>query len=714
MFEVCEHAWRRRWRPWRAGAPLIACLAAAVLAMHAVAQTDETYDVVVIGGSSGGIGAALGAARLDARVALVEDTPVLGGMLANGISNIDSYSYESLSGVFEEFRLAVLAHYAPLMETDPFFKPGKVGMPPHMDGRAFAAHEAHKGGRWEPHVAARIFQQMAARHPKLTIYHNRFATEVLKTGHRVSGVVTETEAGDRKVLRAPVIVDATHEADIAAWAGAPYRVGREARSALEPHAGQVFFFNSTGEFLPGSNGRQDRAIPSSGLRLSIQHYRPEEGDAHILKTPPPGYDPTKYEHTGYGGGIGVPHRKAEMNANPIGNELQEVNWTWPEATRAERQRLYELYKNHALGFLYFLQHERGATHLGLPKDEFTDNGNVPYRIFVREARRIEGEATMTEADLNPFILGRGLEPPPQPSSIAIGHYPIDAKPVRPKTDLTKPDKGDGDFYLVNVATAFQVPYGAIVPKNVDGLLVPVALSATHVAFSAIRMDATWTVLGQAAGVAAALSAKRGVTPRELPVADLQRELIKQKVKLAFFWDVDADHADFDVIQLLAVRGVALADADRRFRPDDSLTRAEAAGLLYRAFGLWPSVSNAHFADVPYTHPAFREIETLFDNGVLQALGIEPRWRAEGGYDGRKHAGFRQLHHFGPFDPDKPVTATELRSMIQIILTRTVTSPEGVPPHLPDPKPSVEATTDQTVPVKRGEACRLVWESLPGH
>ncbi|MBI5686617.1 MAG: FAD-dependent oxidoreductase [Verrucomicrobia bacterium] len=687
--------------------PLKTVSLAALLLAANLALGDETFDVVVIGGSSGGIGAALGAARLDARVALVEDTPVLGGMLANGISNIDCYSYESLSGAFEEFRRAVQKHYAPLVEKDPFFKPWKKA-PNHMDGRSFQANEPRLGGRWEPHVADAIWKAMAAKHPKLKVFYRRFATEVLKNGNRVVGVVTATEKGERLVLRAPVIVDATHEADIAAWAGVPYRVGREARSPLEPHAGQVFFFNNTGEFLPGSNGRQDRAVPSYGLRLCIQNYPADAGDAHILKTPPPGYNPKKFTHASYGGQPSMPNKKSEMNVNPVGNELQQINWVWPEATRVERKRLYETYKNNALAYLYYLQHEKKFTHLGLPKDEFADNGNVPYRIFVREARRIQGEATMTEADVNPFILGRGLEPPSQPTSVGIGHYPIDAKPVRPKTDVTKPDKGDGDFFLVNVAAAFQVPYGAMVPVGVDGLLVPVALSATHVAFSSVRMDPTWTVLGQAAGIAAAMSAKRGIAPRALPVDALQGELVKQKVKLAFFWDVDADRSDFEAIQLLAVRGAARANAERCFRPDDPLTRAEAAVMLYHAFGFWPSVSNAHFTDVPWSHTAFREIETLFDNGVLRALGVEPRWPAAGGYNAGKHAGFTQKHQFGAFEPDKPVTVAELCGMIRIIESRTVSSPGLAGPQIPALAASAGG---EAKPLTRGEACRVVWEKL---
>lgn len=674
----------------------------------AEARRVERFDVVVVGGSSGAIGAAIGAARLGVSVALVEDTPVLGGMLANGISNIDSYSYESLSGLFEEFRQAVIQHYAPSFDTDPLYKATGT-MPTHIDGKSFAAHEPKHGGRWEPHVSDRILKRMAEPYANLRIFYRRYATGAILNRHRVVGVTTAGEAGEPIDLLAAVVIDATHEADVAAWAGVPYRVGREARSELEPHAGEVFFFNHTGEFLPGTTGRQDAAIPSSGLRLCIKRYTEADGTRHIMTSPPPGYNPENYVHTAYRGErTAVPNGKAEMNSNPIGNELQQINWNWPEASREQRRALYQRYKEHALGFLYFLQHERKLTHLGLPLDEFVDNGNVPYRIFVREARRIEGLETMTEADINPFILGQGFVPPLRPTSIAIGHYPIDAKPVRSKTDFSTPDKGEGDFFLVNVATAFQVPYGAIVPRAVDGLLVPVALSATHVAFSSIRMDPTWMSLGQAAGIAAALSVKRNCQPRDLPVELLQRELLEQKLKLVFFWDVDAARPDFRAIQTLAVRGVVVSSPDRRFRPDDPLTRADAAGLLTRAFKLWPSVSNAHFQDVPYSHPAFRDIETLFDHGALPAFGIEPHWPQEGPYNAAQHAGFRQKNTFGTFRPDDPVGAHEWTALIDTLTENSRWSPSSnAAGH------ARSARHDVGAPLTRGEACqRLMGRMSP--
>lgn len=633
----------------------------------------ETFDIVVVSGSSGGFGAALAAGRMGAKVALIEDTPVLGGMLANGISNIDTYSYESLSGIFEEFRARVRQHYRPVFDTDPVFRNRQA---PPRDYKGRQSNAPQEGGRWEPHVADRIFKEMIAPHANVKIYYNTWATGAIMRGNRIVGVTTGDKYGNRRRLLAKVVIDATHEADVAAWAGAPYRVGREPRSPREPHAGEIYYFNGSGEIMEGGSGAQDRAVVSYGLRLCIKHYTAEEGDGHILRQPPPGYEPEKYRLAGFGGEISMPGSKTEMNANPAGNELQLVNWPWPEGSRAERLKLYEIYKNHALGFLYYVQHERGWKHLGLPRDEFTDNGNVPYRVFVREARRIEGEATMDEADVNPLVPGRGLMPELRQDSIAIGHYAIDSKPVRPKTDASTPEKGEGDFFLANVAMPFQVPYGAIIPKKIDGLLVPVALSATHVAFSAVRMDPTWMALGQAAGTAAALAIRGGHPVRQVPVESIQAELIRQKARLMFYWDVALDHPAFAAIQRLSVQGVVQGYPDRLFRPGESLSRAELASLIVKRYGLWPSVSDLHFGDVPWSHWAFREIETMFDNRLLGAFGVEPRWPKAGDYMGKTSAGFARSGpgSFGAFDPGRPVTWGEFVSVLRDCEERSIDSP----------------------------------------
>jgi len=625
----------------------------------ASATKKEMFDVVVVSGSSGGFGAALAAGRLGAHVALLEDTPVLGGMLSNGISNIDAFSYESLSGIFDEFRLRVKEHYAGDAATDSIFRM-ETRKSMFLDGRSQQSNLPSDGGRWEPHVAAEIFRSMVAAQPNVEVFYNQVPTGVVMQGNRITGVTVQDKSGRSRTFRGKVIIDATHEGDIAAWAGVPYSIGREARSALEPHAGRVFYFNWTGEMLPGTTGEQDRAIPSSGFRLTVEDYAAIGKQAPMIASPPPDYRAEDYMASGeYRFYESVPHHKTEFNVNPVGSELPGGNWDWPELKPLERIRLQSLYRNHALGYLYYLQHDRGHTGIGLAADEYTDNGNVPYRMFLREGRRIHGEATMTEADVNPFVLGRGLTLPFHEDSIAIGHYPIDAKAVREKTDLSTPDKGDGDFFLANTMQPFQVPYGAIVPQRIEGLLVPVALSATHVAFSAVRMDPTWMALGQAAGTAAALSLREGTSVRHVSLPDVQASLLQQHCRLVFFWDVPLAEPYMQAIDRLSLLTGEDGGDKHEFLPDAPLTRAALANWLVHAEHLSPSVSNQHFSDVPWTMPAFREIETLYDAGQLSAFGVIPQWPNFGRYDQAKFGGFSQAMGFTAFHPEQQVTWSEL-------------------------------------------------------
>jgi hypothetical protein len=643
--------------------PLLSFISCSSLAQSSLKPA--SYDVVVVSGSSGGFGAALAAGRLGAHVALLEDTPVLGGMLSNGISNIDTFSYESLSGIFDEFRIRVQQHYASERNTDPIFRMRKEPSP-FLDGRSQQSNLPDHGGRWEPHVAAQIFREMIAATPNVEVFYNEIPTDVVMQGNRIAGVKVRGKSGEDRTFLGKVVIDATHEGDIAAWAGVPYSIGREARSAVEPHAGQVFYFDWTGEMLPGTTGGQDRAIPSSGFRLTVEDYGAQGKQAPLLQQPL-GYSAAEYNASGsYKFSESVPHYKTEFNVNPIGSELPGGNWDWPELKPLQRRQLQDLYRNHALGYLYFLQHDRGHTEIGLARDEYTDNGNVPYRMFLREGRRIHGEITMTEADLNPFVLGRGLTLPFRRDSIGVGHYPIDAKAVAAKTELATPDKGDGDFFLANTVQPFQVPYGAIVPQRVEGLLVPVALSATHIAFSAVRMDPTWMALGQAAGTAAALSVRQGTTVRALPVQDLQMSLLQQHVRLVFYWDVpltDPYFASIDKLSLL----VGYDGGDKReFHPEQPLTRAALAQWLVSAQQLSPSVSNQHFKDVPWTMAEFREIETLYDAGQLAAFGVVPQWTRFGSYNQNKFGGFMQAMGFTEFLPNQAVTWKELLETLRAL------------------------------------------------
>ncbi|HEX2099739.1 MAG TPA: S-layer homology domain-containing protein, partial [Candidatus Synoicihabitans sp.] len=193
------------------------------------------------------------------------------------------------------------------------------------------------------------------------------------------------------------------------------------------------------------------------------------------------------------------------------------------------------------------------------------------------------------------------------------------------------------------------------------------------------------------------------------IEGLQKALLRQNLKLAFYWDLDVSHPHFTAMQMLTLRGVLLRDEDRRIRPDEPLTRAEAAQLLYRAFDLWPSVSNAHFSDVPYQHPAFREIETLFDHGALVHFGIEPQWPKEGPYDAAQHAGFRQRNNLGELKPDLPVTADEFARLIDHLATGAGPLRERRATSAVPRSAAVDAIGGQLL--TRACACEVLWRVI---
>lgn len=193
----------------------------ALVALAAGSRGAQDFDVVVVGATSAGVGAAIAAGRQGMKVALVEETPTLGGLLANGLSNTDLRSPGGSSGIFEEFRLRSKKYYTENFPEDPAIK--KVRF-------------AREGFRYEPHVADRIFKQMVAEIPSIWVYYGRIPTRVLKSGKRVTGVVTaDLEGAGEITFRAPVTIDATHEGDLLPLAGAQFRLGREPRTREEPH-----------------------------------------------------------------------------------------------------------------------------------------------------------------------------------------------------------------------------------------------------------------------------------------------------------------------------------------------------------------------------------------------------------------------------------------------------------------------------------------------
>ena len=277
--------------------PALVLLTATINTAAASNQAND-YDVVVIGGTPAGVAAAIAAARADKTVIIIEQAPCLGGVLSSGVLRLDDKHVKSNSGVMEEFRQRVKAYHRTEMADDPLVLAHMKQNPPMRWNIA-------EGRAWEPHTAARIYAEMVAEHPKITSRFNEVAVDVKMKDDRVTGVITRERdnkgtLGKKYSYTGKVIIDATYEADLAEFADIPYRIGREARSKEEPHAGRIYttYFRKVPDtlpatILPDSTGEADHRSQAFTYRITAKDYGRPDHPYH-LKEPPPGYDPAKY------------------------------------------------------------------------------------------------------------------------------------------------------------------------------------------------------------------------------------------------------------------------------------------------------------------------------------------------------------------------------------------------------------------------------------
>jgi hypothetical protein len=512
-----------------------------------LAATIHAEDVVVYGGTPGGIAAALAAARLGRSVALVEYHDHLGGMMTSGLGKSDVENRAMIGGLFIECVQRVKQHYV-----------ARYG------AESENVKLCHDGYYAEPSVAEAVFEAMIRELPEIRVMKGwRLRSAAVANNKIESAEFVNRRDGTSRKLRGRVFIDATYEGDLYAAAGAEFRLGRESRAEFgEPHAGVVYFDYQAREFLTGTTGAADDRLPAYTYRLCLTT---DPANAHRLTEPPPGYDRTSY--LGYfvdlkagrlagpkvfkpGRGYNpahfntlvralsvtdIPNRKTDVNINPrpLGFPFCEENRGYIEGDDAARQRIRDRHRELTLGLLWFLQndaevpeaHRKLANVLHLPRDEFTDNGHFPFQLYVREGRRLVGEYTLTEHDITGVGQDRSLRE--HPDRIGVGEFPIDSFPARKRQPADTIVLEGYLGMLDHITRPYEIPYRIMIPKRVDGLIVPVAASTTHVAFSSIRMEPAWMALGQAAGVAAHLAIEDEVEPRMVAIDTLQAALAKQ-------------------------------------------------------------------------------------------------------------------------------------------------------------------------------------------
>lgn len=542
--------------------------------------------MLVYGGTPAGIAAALAAASDGDKVLLVEPYSWVGGMLTNGLTHADYRTFEGLTGAFLDFSRRVELHYRDAFGAD-----------------SPQVKESMRGTQAEPKVNRAIFEQMLAEQPRIKV-QRRWALEGVKCSSEAMGDVAGRirtveialffdESGKRHSVAARFFIDATYEGDLMHAAGAPYRVGREGREEF-------------GESLAPAT--PDLQLQGYNFRLTMTR----DPENRVTPTAPEGY--RRKEFIGvlpllesgkitklFGKGPpaifkaqipSLPNGKFDINDvshGPVRLSLPGENWGWPDgdggvAIRAgiadsprdeppgprlrappfsrlgvglPRSAIFAAHMQWNAGLLYFLQNDdavpkkfRDETReWGWCRDEYPANGHLPEQLYVREARRMIGAHVFSEKDTDHAsgdaraVLHR--------DAIAMGDY-------GPNCHGTAHDgsrfggKHTGEFY--KRVPPYQVPFGVLLPREIDNLLVPGAVSATHVGFCALRLEPIWMSLGQAAGHAAHLAIAARSTVQRVSVAKLQERLHGAGAATIYVSDVPPGHADFAAVQWWGAAG----------------------------------------------------------------------------------------------------------------------------------------------------------------
>lgn len=506
------------------------------------------YDLLIIGGTSSGTSAAVTAARLGMTVAMVEDTNRIGGMASNGLGATDMRNMSRANGFFEDFRQRVITWYG------------------SGDGRFY-----------ESRAANAIFKDMVYAHPGITRYMKSEVVKPILSGNKVLGaVVRDNTTGKTGSLLAKISIDATLTGDFAAACGAPYRTGREPRTPEEPFAGVLYYDPKNEVILPHSTGEGDNKQQSYAYLMTWKDYG-EKGAPLIEK--PRFYDPETYRYSpewdktwNYLYGRLPSGRKFEINQHPFGTDWPSINHDFPEASEERRQEIADMYRDRALGYLYFMQNERGHRNLGLADDEYLDNGNFPHQLYIRECKRIMGEYIYTQADI---MNARQIH---RVDSITIGDYPMDSHATEDIKDPTRPDKGEGEGWLKSFTPWFQVPYGVLVPKKVENLLVTNSVSGTHWGYGALRMEPVRFGMGMAGAAAAYWSILYSKPLRQINPAWVQDKILSHDAYINWNSDVDRNTRHFKAINFLGARGVSV---NEDFNPGAPLIREHALVVINR-------------------------------------------------------------------------------------------------------------------------------------
>ena len=652
----------------------------------------EKYDLIVVGGTPGGIACAVRAARGGLQVLLVNPLQHLGGFVTSGAGGWEAPYDGHRSPLFSEVLNRISNFYRDKYGAD---SPQYLASLPHPESRKHIDRP-----KVEPHVAELIFEQMLAEEKALTVLKGYYVRSVKREARRLEAVTLAEMNGDGVVrAEAATFVDATYEGDLIAAAGAAYQLGREPRSKYnEPHAGVIYstervlppgqegfskdaaegrlklrnFHHATGPLLATSTGEGDSSIMSYNYRLILT----KDPSNKVPVKKPANYDPGASKKVSNGSFIPSLPNLIPNKPNVVPNIPNEkIGWNggrligpqneYPQGDWKTREQISRLYLDTMLSLLWYYQNDPAAPEAdreywkdyGLAADEFADNDHVPYEIYVREGRRLVGRHVFTEHDA---VVAPGLgRTPIHTDSVAITDWPMDSVAC-----VERGGEGgyaDGIFFLSEESRPAQLPYKSLLAQETDNLLAPVPISASHVGWGALRLEPVWMQAGEAAGFAAALAKQHRTTPGELNPETLMRTLAENRFMVSFFNDIDANSSEpwVAAVEYFGTKGF-FGDYDARPHEELGVETAQSWLRTFERLLTGKSYSaTEEAAKLPRTEGAGISA-AAFNELLAQTL---------------EKSGRNPSPSTGTFDKDAPVTRAEACEILYRILK---TSPAKVP------------------------------------
>lgn len=604
---------------------------AVALAMTACSADKADYDVdiCVYGGTSAGVIAAYTAAKSGKTVLLVEPGRHLGGMTSGGLGYTDIGNKFVVTGLARDFYRRVGAYYGKLEQ-------------------------------WvfEPSVAEAIFNGYIERGDVDVLYSRRI-TAADVSDRRIRTITLESsdnpESEPTVKVRAREFIDCSYEGDLMAHAGATYTVGREGNDLYGEHyngvqvmRGHQFWDPIDPYVIPGDStsgliwGVNPGPVAPAGTgdgKVQAYNYRvclTDNPENMVEITEPDNYDPARYELAlrlhevsprksvyDYFIWSRMPNGKTDINnGGGISTDMIGMNWEYPEANYARRAEIVKAHEDYTKGFFYFLGHDERVPEFmrkemlkwGYPKDEYTDNGHWSYQLYVREARRLVGEEVMTEA----HCVGEKVAPDP----VGWAAYTMDSHNCdRQVIDGVVKNEGNVE---IGGFPPFPISYRALVPKRdeLTNLLVPVCLSASHIAYGSIRMEPVFMVLAQASAVAAVLAIDGNCPVQDVEAAAIADVIAANPLMDGSVPEVIVDDSDSTAV-VFTGEWSEVSDPKRAYGPG---YRVSGPGESEARFT--PTLSSAGTYDVyvyipRIENPADSFSIEIFDGKETLSVGMRP-------------------------------------------------------------------------------------------